>query len=365
MVTNVSGLNFARSIGGYDPADVARVLAQLNAELSAQETQLRKADDEFARLERKLQQLQKAKPKFSELGIAFESAINLAEEQASTLISDAQSETRSLVANANAEAKSRNQAAALAARTAVTKANREAEQIRSRAEQDAARQRQAIKDDIARVAEERAQVDRVVATVLADAESHIVDLRARTNKLVDEDLTAAQAELRRATEISARMDEEARVLSENSAIEIDSILRSAEAYATQTSAEAEEHTTLSAQRAEDVAAETEKYVAQTQERAARILEEARARSEQALVNAEKITGEITASTQEFVANMTADLEERLEKARRNLEDISGFMYSVRLLTNGFDLGELNVARSRVSNDRASNNSVTIAELLED
>jgi hypothetical protein len=63
--------------------------------------------------------------------------------------------------------------------------------------------------------------------------------------------------------------------------------------------------------------------------------------------------------------MTADLEERLEKARRNLEDISGFLYSVRLLTNGFDLGELNVARSRVSNDRTTNNSVTVAELLED
>ncbi len=94
------------------------------------------------------------------------------------------------------------------------------------------------------------------------------------------------------------------------------------------------------------------------------MEEARARSEQALVNAEKITGEITASSQDFVANMTRDLEERLEKARRNLEDISGFLYTIRMLTNGFDLGELSVARTRVSTDRA-NSTADIAELLED
>jgi hypothetical protein len=65
----------------------------------------------------------------------------------------------------------------------------------------------------------------------------------------------------------------------------------------------------------------------------------------------------------FVENMTRELEARLEKARRNLEDISGFLYTVRSLTNGFDLGELSVARSRVSSDRA-NSSVAVAELLE-
>jgi hypothetical protein len=93
------------------------------------------------------------------------------------------------------------------------------------------------------------------------------------------------------------------------------------------------------------------------------LEEARVRSEKALGNAEKITSEITASSQMFVENMTRELEARLDKARRNLEDISGFLYTVRSLTNGFDLGELSVARSRVSSDRA-NSSVAVAELLE-
>jgi len=100
-----------------------------------------------------------------------------------------------------------------------------------------------------------------------------------------------------------------------------------------------------------------------QARAAKTLEEARSRSEKALVDAEKITGDITESSQAFVENMTRELEGRLDKARRNLDDISGFLYTIRSLTNGFDLGELSVARNRVSTDRV-NNSVAVAELLE-
>jgi len=61
---------------------------------------------------------------------------------------------------------------------------------------------------------------------------------------------------------------------------------------------------------------------------------------------------------------TLALEERLDKARRNLDDISGFLYTVRILANGFDLGDLSVARSRVASDRA-NNTASVAELIED
>ena len=364
MTTNEAGVPFSRTIGGYDATEAARVITDLRATLAAYEDAFAKADAEVRRLERKLQDRQRSKPKFAELGAAFESAITLAEEQAATLIADAQSDTRSQVAGAKSDAKSRSQAAALQSRNAHSSATREAEQIRIRAEQDAARQRQAIKDVRHTVDEERAQVDRIAAAVLADAESQIAALRLQANVEMDRDLAAAHDELRRSTDLAQRIDEETRVLNENAANEIASILGAAEAYSAQTMGEADAHTEESYKRADDVAAETENYVSASQSRAATILDEARARSEHALANAEKITGEITAASQDFVANMTRDLEERLEKARRNLEDISGFLYQVRMLTNGFDLGELSVARSRVSTDR-SNSSVNVAELLDD
>lgn len=364
MSANDDGLNFSRSLGGYDATEVARALAETRGVLESAEALFRKADNEVRRLERKLQERQTSKPKFAELGAAFESAITLAEEQAATLLSDAHAETTALVAEATADSEQRSKAAQLASRNALAAATREAEKIRVQAEQDAVRQRQAIKDEFARVAEERAQVDRVVAAVLADAESQIANLRERVTAEIERDLAAANEELRRATELGAKIDAETMVLEEKAANHISSILESAEKYASQTTSEADAHTEQSYARANDVALETEKYVTETQARAAKTLDEARARSEHALIGAEKITGEITASSHDFVASITRDLEERLEKARRNLDDISGFLYTVRLLANGFDLGDLNVARTRVSTDRA-NSSASVAELIED
>jgi len=184
----------------------------------------------------------------------------------------------------------------------------------------------------------------------------------------EETLRSAEDQARRlrsdATAEVATIDEETRLLNEAAAKEISSILTAAKAYAEQTTREADEHTAESYKRADDVAKETDNYVSSSQSRAAKVLDEARARSEQALAHVEKITGEISASSQDFVANMTRDLEDRVEKARRNLEDISGFLYTIRMLTNGFDLGEVSVARSQMATDR-SNTNVSIAELLED
>jgi hypothetical protein len=364
MATNNNGLNFSRSIGGYDANEVARALEDMHAVLESAEALFRKADNEVRRLERKLQERQTSQPQFSELGAAFESAITLAQEQAATLLSDAQTETAAQVSAAKTASTKRSKAAQLDSRNALAAAADQAEKIRVQSEQDAAQQRQEIKDEFARVANERAQVDSVVAAVLADAESKIADLNARANEEIERDLAAANEELRRATEIGARIDEETRVLEEKAARDIAAILEAAEVYAAQTTTEAQGHTEQSHARASDVALETEKYVAETHARAAKTLDEARARSEHALINAEKITGEITAASHDFVASMTRDLEERLDKARRNLDDISGFLYTVRLLANGFDLGDLNVARSRVTADRANSNA-NIAELVED
>jgi chromosome segregation ATPase len=364
MATNKNGLNFSRSIGGYDANDVARALAETHAVLESAEALFRKAESEVRRLERKLHERQSSKPQFSELGAAFESAITLAEEQAAKLLSDAQTETAAQVAAAKASSTKRSKAAQLESRNALAAAADEAENIRAQSEQDSAQQRQAIKDEFARVADERAQVDSVVAAVLADAESKIANLHARAKDEIERDMAAANEELRRATEIGAKIDAETLVLEEKAARDIAAILEAAEAYASQTTTEAQGHTEQSHARANDVALETEKYVAETHARAAKTLDEARARSEHALINAEKITGEITAASHDFVTSMTRDLEERLDKARRNLDDISGFLYTVRLLANGFDLGDLNVARSRVTSDRASSNA-NIAELIED
>jgi len=364
MSVNDDGLNFSRSLGGYDAADVARALTETRGVLESAEALFRKADNEVRRLERKLHERQTSKPKFAQLGAAFESAITLAEEQAATLLSDAQKETTSQVAAATADAQQRSRAAQLESRNALAAASRKAEELGAKADNSASRQRKAIKDETALVAKERAQVDRAVAAVLADAESQISTMRARVTAEIERDLAAANEELRRATELGAKLDAETLALEEKAASDISSIVNSAEAYAAQTTAEADAHTEQSSARANDVALETEKYVAETQARAGKTLDEARARAEHALMGAEKIAGEITASSHDFVANMTRELEDRLEKARRNLDDISGFLYTVRLLANGFDLGDLNVARSRVTSDRA-NVSANVAELIED
>jgi chromosome segregation ATPase len=363
MTTNESGVAFSRTFGGYDAAEAARVITELRTAAATQEQTLAKAEAEIRRLERKIHERQGTKPRFAELGAAFESAITLAEEQAAKLIADAQKETQAQLQEVTANATSRSKASALKSRSDVAAAKEEAEKIRRTANEAAKKARTQIKDNHQKVAQERAQVDKMSAAVLADAESQIAALREKANSEIDSAMSAALEELRRAEELAGRIDNETRILNEKAAKEIATILADAEKYAAQTKSEADEHTESSNKRADAVSAETEKYVSALQSRAAKTLEEARSRSEQALGNAEKITGEITASSQVFVENMTRDLEDRLDKARRNLEDISGFLYTIRSLTNGFDLGELSVARSRVSSDRA-NSSVAVAELLE-
>jgi chromosome segregation ATPase len=356
---------FGRTIGGYDAKDAERVIAELQSTISALEASFQKVDAEARRLERKLQERRLSRPQFAKLGPAFESAISLAEEQALTLITDALSETRDQIAHATASAKTRTSESNSQARSGVSAANANAQQIRVRAEQDAARQREQIKVNLATIAQERDQVDKVSAAVLAEAEAKVATLRARMNEELDRDRAAVNEELRIATEQTARINEEIRVLDENAAAEIAAILAEAESYSTQTISEADHHAEQSYKGADEFAmVETDKYLESTRARAAKTLDEARSRAEQALIGAEKITGEITASSQDFVANIARDLEERLEKARRNLDDISGFLYTIRSMTNGFDLGELSVARSRVASDR-NDNSVSVAELLED
>jgi chromosome segregation ATPase len=356
---------FGRTIGGYDAKAAEQAIAELQSTISALEASFQKVDAEARRLERKLQERRLSRQQFAKLGPAFESAISLAEEQALTLITDALSETRDQIAHATATSKTRTSESNSQARSAVSAANAKAQQIRVRAEQDAARQREQIKVNLATIAQERDQVDKVSAAVLAEAEAKVATLRARMNEELDRDRAAVNEELRIATEQTARINEEIRVLDENAAAEIAAILAEAESYSTQTISEADHHAEQSYKGADEFAmVETDKYLESTRARAAKTLDEARSRAEQALIGAEKITGEITASSQDFVANIARDLEERLEKARRNLDDISGFLYTIRSMTNGFDLGELSVARSRVASDR-NDNSVSVAELLED
>lgn len=364
MATNKNGLNFSKSIGGYDAAEVARALAETQELREASEALFRKADNEVRRLERKLRERQTSKPQFSELGAAFESAMALAEEQAAILVSDAESETAEHIAAAKAESTRRSKAAQVDSRNALTAAAQEAEKIRAQSEQDSAAQRLAIKDEFVRIAGERSQVDHVVAAVLADAESRVAELRALASADIERDIAVANEKLQSAIELGAKIDAESHVLQEKAARDIGLILDEAGVYASQTTTEADTHTEQSHARAKDVAIETEKYVAETRARAVKTLDEARARSEHALIGAEKITGEITASSHDFVAGVARDLEDRLDKARRNLDDISGFLYAVRLLANGFDLGDLTVARARVTSDRA-NSTASIAELIED
>jgi hypothetical protein len=365
MSTQNSESVFSRTIGGYDAKAAERVIAELQSTIAALEVEFQKVDSEARRLERKLHERKRSRPQFAELGPAFESAISLAEEQALTLITDALSETRDQIAHATTTSKTRTSESNSQAHSAVSAANEEAQRIRARAEQDAARQREEIKVSLATIAQERDQVDKVSAAVLAEAEAKVTALRARMNEELDQDRAAVNEELRIATERTARINEEIRVLNENAAAEIAAILAEAESYSTQTISEADHHAEQSYKGADEFAmVETDKYLESTRARAVKTLDEARSRAEQALLGAEKITGEITASSQDFVANLARDLEERLEKARRNLEDISGFLYTIRSMTNGFDLGELSVARSRVSSDR-SNNLVSVAELLED
>ncbi len=354
--------HFPRTIGGYDSNAAQAVLDGLRATIADLEDQFQKADNEVRRLERKLLERQRSRPKFAELGSAFENAIRLAEEQATTLVSDAETETRAQLSEVKSNSVTALEAARLDARNAIANANHEADQIRLRADQEAVHQRQLVASELKEVQVEAQRVDQTAAAVLASAEARIAELRAAANAEITEAMREAKETLREAEARAGRIDAEVATFEKKANADIATILKDGNAYATETRRDADEHTELSYKRADDVHAEATHYVTDTQERAQKALDEARARSEAALAGAEKITLEITERSQDFVANLTRDLEDRLAKARRNLEDISGFLYQIRMLTNGFDLGELSVARNRVASE---NETVSIAEILED
>lgn len=102
--------DFRTAKRGFEPADVDRAFAQITGRITNAQVLRDEADKEIERLNRELNEARAAvkransKPTFSDLGVAFEQTLRVAEEQAAKLLQDASAEVALARESATADA---------------------------------------------------------------------------------------------------------------------------------------------------------------------------------------------------------------------------------------------------------------------
>lgn len=302
----------------------------------AQQANLR----DVQRLERDISDAQRDRPSFSELGTAFEEALNLAESQAAKLVSDALTAANSTSAEAKNTVRTLRESTELEVNSIVSDAQTEASEIALRAEQEIAKIKNSATEEAQQIQSELIKAERIASLLISDAEREILDLQLRTNREIEESRRSAMDELRKANEYANEQKFDIHGQRSDADQEIASIRGNAEGYAAKTYLDADNHSEVSVERAALVSREADEYVATAQHRAEAVLNEARQRASKLTEHVLALANELSTSSGEFVTGITLDLSKQIAEARRQQEEMTKLSHSLKVAVNGFDLGEL-------------------------
>ncbi len=347
-------------VGGYDQSDVNVLVGRIDRELTEKSAQLLEVKEEVRRLQAQIDLAKRERPSFSELGGAFEDALKMAEDQSAKLVSDALAEATQTIAEATKRSRSLVETAEIAFNSRINEETNSAQRKRLVAEQESARTKAELAEQSNLLSIELSRAEREVAQLIADVEREIKEKTSSTTREIErlrrESIDAAREakEMRTTTEFELRQrEDEARA-------EIRSLTSEAESYAKHLFAEADDHTQTSLEAASKISREADEYVLMIQERADRLETEAEQRGLEIIEQASQSAEQILAESESFVNEFVDGLENRIKLAREQMEDLSLLAQNLKLIVNGFDLGEVGISRkTSVSGD------VVTAEIVED
>lgn len=312
------------------------------------------------RLERDISDAQRDRPSFSELGTAFEDALNLAESQAAKLVSDALTEANATTLDAANTVRTLRDSTDLEVNSMLSDAQTAASEIALRTEQEVARLRNSAVEEAQQIQSELIKAERIAAQLISDAEREIADLQQRANREIDESRRNAMDELRKANEYANELKFEVHGLRSDADQKIANIRGEAEGYAAKTYVDADNHSEVSVERAAMVSKEADEYVATMQTRSEAVLHEARERANALSEHVMTLANELSTSSGEFVSGFTHDLAKQIAEARRQQDEMTRLSHALKVTVNGFDLGELRLLPNPVIRDTS-----LVAEIVEE
>jgi cell division septum initiation protein DivIVA len=361
MANETSSVKTIRKVvGGYEQSEINVYLGRLEREIDDRSAQLQELKEEARRTQAQIDLAAKERPSFSELGGAFEEALRMAEDQSAKLVSEALSESTRTIGEASARARALIEAAELKYNSLVNEATSEAQKITLLVEQEVARAKSEIAETLSQLAIERSRVEREAGQLVSDAERTISENAKVAAREMEKEKRDAIEAAREAKEYRTRTEFELRQREEDVRNDIRNLELESDLYAKRIFAEADQHTEDSIESAAEISREAEEYVRAARQRAEEIVREAEAKSVAVREDAESAAERISGESAAFVGEFTDTLERRIASARQQMENMSMLSHNLKLVVNGFDLGEITA-----SNKTSARGETVSAEIIED
>lgn len=332
---------FRRVIGGLDQDDVTAFINRVQADVDQRRETLHELRDELRRIQAQIEVAAQDRPSFSELGSAFEEALRMAEDQSTKLVSEALIESSRMTSEAQSRAKTLVDTNEMAYSSAVEEATTEARRLALAAEQEIARSRAELAENKSQLAIERSKAERVASQSISDAERLIAKNSADVQKELDVIKRDSIETARAAKEFRTTTEFELRQQQEDARIQIREILAEAERYSIKTYADADDRTAQSVDAANEITSTADAHSAQIRQRITDLLDSAELRARNIREQADLSAARMSAEAAAFVTDFVDVLEQRIQQARNQMEDMNLIAHNLKMLVNGFDLGEIN------------------------
>lgn len=345
MSTSSSTTDLRKVLRGYDIDDVDRLVADLTERAERAEGDLQEQNRLVRRLSRELAESQeranRVKPNFTELGVAFEDTLRLAEQQASTMVATARDEAEAILAQAQAEAADLREKAATEAEEMLGDAKRTSERLRFDTDAELAQVRQQSADDSVKAKATLERAERQAEQLVSQAERTAAEKVAEAERMASEKISSAERAAEQIEKNAAQILLEA----QQSAAEIEAnareslaeaersrtaIMADADAYAQRSFSDAESTVAAASERAAVLNSEATIVVERARERARYEIEYGRSYSERLISDALVRATALTKDADETLRTMMADNELHIADLRRQITSLDEFSQRMRI-----------------------------------
>ncbi|SFS02604.1 DivIVA domain-containing protein [Agrococcus baldri] len=271
--------------------------------------------------------------------VRFAEILRVAEDQASTLVTNASTSAERILDDANAERdRIRKEAQEEAARV-LQEAQHEAELARRRSETEQTAHRARIETELGSLGEKVSQADREAQVLLGEAERAAAAMRAQAQRETDDLKLDADRIVREAKARRVELDAAITRRQDDAQQEFLRLHSQAVAHAERITSDANDKVASALAHAKHVAEQSEAYEQLSKAQAAQIEASAKARASSMLDEARQRSQSIVDTVTKHTKDVLRDAEDRTRSLRYQQTQLNGFMAEVQSLMHVADAAD--------------------------
>ena len=271
--------------------------------------------------------------------VRFAEILRVAEDQASTLVTNASSAAERILDDANAERDRIRKEAQEEAARALQEAQHEAELTRRRSETEQTAHRARIETELGSLNEKVSHADREAQVLLGEAERAAAALRAQVQRETDDLKIDADRIVREAKARRVELDAAITRRQDDAQQEFLRLHSQAVAHAERITSDANDKVASALAHAKHVAEQSEAYEQLSKAQAAQIEASAKARASSMLDEARQRSQSIVDTVTKHTKDVLRDAEDRTRSLRYQQTQLHGFMTEVQSLMHVADAAD--------------------------